>query len=56
MWAADECLLGRGASALAWLQRHQFVLTAPYEEQPSGSPRAYLKNLRVFLHRAGYLR
>jgi hypothetical protein len=53
-WAADECLLGRGPTALAWLQRHQFVLSAP-DEQSSGSPRAYLKSLRVFLHGTGYL-
>jgi hypothetical protein len=53
-WAADECLLGRGATALTWLQRHRFVLTAP-DEQSSGSSRAYLKSLRLFLHRTGYL-
>jgi hypothetical protein len=55
-WAADECLLGHSASALAWLQRHRFVLTAPNEQRPAASPSAYLKNLRVFLRRAGYLR
>jgi hypothetical protein len=53
-WAADECLVGHGATALAWLQRHRFVLSAP-DEQSSGSPRAYLKSLRVFLRRTGYL-
>jgi hypothetical protein len=54
-WAADESLLGRGGTALTWLNRHSFVLSGLYDEQ-SGSTHSYLKHLRAFLRRTGYLR
>jgi hypothetical protein len=54
-WAADESLLGRGRIALTWLERHAFVLSGLYDEQQSGSAQSYLKHLRAFLRRTGYL-
>jgi hypothetical protein len=54
-WAADESLLGRGATALTWLRRHSFVLSGLYDQQ-SGSAQSYVKDLSVFLRQTGYLR
>ncbi len=53
-WAADRCLLGHGTAALAWLERHGSVLAGQYDEQ-TGSVARYLKRLRMFLYRTGYL-
>jgi hypothetical protein len=49
-WAADECLLGRGEDAFARLRSLAGELSA------SGEPVSYLRHLRAFLRRTGYLR
>lgn len=54
-WAADESLLGRGRAALAWLEQHSFVLAGRYDEQ-RGPVAGFVKHLRAFLRRTGYLR
>ena len=50
-WAADECMLGHSAAALATLE--QLRLSGRLHGQPK--PAAYLKHLRRFLRRTGYL-
>jgi hypothetical protein len=50
-WAADECRLGRGASALQWLREHTNVLTR-WEYASSRVP--YVKRLSEFLRRRGF--
>jgi hypothetical protein len=49
-WAADQCLLGRGKAALQAVRR-----VSPENELQSGSKAAYLRSLRAFLRRTGYL-
>jgi hypothetical protein len=50
-WAADECLLGRSKEAFARLRSLAGALSAPGEPAVS-----YLRHLRAFLDRTGYLR
>jgi hypothetical protein len=54
-WAADEALLGRGTSALAWLGDHRFAV-AGRADLADGRVPSYLSGLRAFLRHTGYLR
>jgi hypothetical protein len=53
-WAADECRLGKGRQALAWLRGHPAVLSGNDDVGQSGSTATYLARLPVFLKRRGY--
>jgi hypothetical protein len=50
-WAADECMLGHSAAAFDTLE--QLRRSGRLHGQPK--PAAYLKHLRRFLRRTGYL-
>ena len=52
-WAADQCRLGRGTKAMAWLRRHAFL----FRNEPSlfvGSNERFLRTLPARLRRWGY--
>jgi len=51
-WAADECTLGRGKAALAWLQAHGPELRKV--DPLYGDAVAFVRSLARFLARAGY--
>jgi len=55
-WAADECLLDRCASAFATLSRRRSTFSSELDVQDSGPADGYLRHLRAFLRRTGYLR
>jgi hypothetical protein len=55
-WAADECLLGRCRAAFARLRSLSRTFSDPLDVQHSGSAAEYLRHLRSFLRRTGYLR
>ena len=55
-WTADESLLGRGSLAFRWLDSHHSRFVDAIDEEHSGSVVNFLRALRAFLVRTGYLR
>lgn len=51
-WVADEALLGRSRAAFSWLNRHKSVLVG---HSDPGSAQSYIRHLRNFLEKTGYL-
>lgn len=54
-WAADQCLLGRGEAAFAKLRRLSHTFSKRDDVEFSGSASRYLRELRSFLRKTGYL-
>lgn len=54
-WVADESLLGRSNTAFRWLEAHRSKFVDRTDEEHSGSAANFIRALRAFLVRYGYL-